>query len=92
MSQYLQVSGGHHVCTSAHPVLAGAHFLDHEFIKDEHSPHEQSEFREVLKQIAKTPDYKFTYNEMLAQWGSLQTALAVESHDLDEASAFSKEA
>ena len=48
-------------------MLAGAHFLDHEFIKDEHSPHEESEFREVLKQIAKNPDCKFTYNEMLAQ-------------------------
>lgn len=70
------------------PVFTGAHFLDSEFIKDVHTPEEQGEFRAVLKQMALTPGCPHKYSDMLGQWAALQTALAVESHGLDDTEAF----
>ena len=55
--------------------MVAAHFLDVEFIKDKHQAHEEGEFKQVLRAIAKTPGNIFSSNEMLVQWASLQTAL-----------------
>ena len=62
--------------------------MDPEFIKNEHQPKENAEFRKVLETIAQTPDCVFRYAEMLFEWGQLQTALRVESHGMTDHEAF----
>ena len=42
-------------------VFTAAMFLDSEFITDKHSPEEEGEFREVLSQIAETPNCPHVY-------------------------------
>ena len=58
--------------------------MDPEFIKNEHQPKENAEFKKVLETIAKTKDCGFRYTEMLSEWGQLQTALRIESHGMTD--------
>ena len=71
-------------------VFTAAKFLDSEYIKDEFTSDQRTEFDSVLRKMAKTPGCKFTSVQFMAEWASLQTALATQSHGLDSNEAFSK--
>ena len=68
-----------------------AKVLDSEFIKDELTIKEDEEFRDGLKKIALTPNYRgWTYTELLSQYADLTTALRTGSYDLNDTVAFSE--
>ena len=71
-------------------VFTAAKILDSEYIKDEFTEDQRNEFQSVLRSMAKTPNIKFTYPQFMAEWASLQTALATQTHGLDPDEAFSK--
>jgi hypothetical protein len=71
------------------PVFTAAYFLDPEFIRGDGSAQEEADFREVLKTVADAEHCPFELSDMITQWASLQTALKVESHGLDDELAFS---
>ena len=71
-------------------VFTAAKILDSEYIKDEFTEDQRNEFQSVLRSMAKTPNCKFTYPQFMAEWASLQTALATQTHGLDPDEAFSK--
>ena len=67
-----------------------AKVLDSEYIKDELTTKEDEEFRDGLKKIALTPNCRWTYLELLAQYADLKTALRTQSWDLSDTVAFSE--
>lgn len=71
------------------PVFTAAYFLDPEFIRGEGSANEEEEFRHVLRIMSQAEHCPHTYNEMVAQWASLQTAIRVNSHGMNAEEAFS---
>ncbi len=74
------------------PVFTAAFFLDPEFINGEGSAEEERDFRVALKALVQVPKCPHTYTDMIAQWASLQTALRVESHGMNQQEAFSEAA
>ena len=73
-------------------VFTAAMFLDSEFITDKHSPEEEGEFREVLSQIAETPNCPHTLDDMTVEWASLKTASATKGFGMNNKSAFTDRA
>jgi hypothetical protein len=73
-------------------VFTAAMFLDSEFITDKHSPEEEGEFREVLSQMAETPNILHTLDDMTVEWASLKTAIATKGFGMNNKSAFTERA
>jgi len=71
------------------PIFTAAYFLDPEFIKGEGSAEEERDFRDVLRIVCAGPHCPFKISDMTTQWASLQTALRVQSHGMNEEEAFS---
>jgi hypothetical protein len=70
------------------PIFTAAYFLDPEFIRGNGSDEEEGEFRLVLRTMCLAPGCTFTPAQMVAQWAALQTAIAVQSHGMNDQEAF----
>jgi hypothetical protein len=71
------------------PVFTAAYFLDPEFIRGSGSPDEEREFREALKTMCLADHCPHQFCEMNAEWAALQTAIAVETHGMNDLEGFS---